>query len=304
MWVRFPPPAHIMEFQYGTILPNLPDKFVPPEMWPEYGHIADPVSICKRELLQEKPVVVRWSLWPLTFEQYWGDKKPDVQAHSSGPLARNRIVYWRPLRAIDSAPPGWHRSLEKIFRIDGYQQLTDEDFTLRWNKNARRDLRLWQEKHENKTHTVEEISPEEYAAAYSESLIAKREGVDRWHDLERKLTVPVMKVNTKLYGLRDFATKKIVAGTAVIYSPTYQSSTHFAPFIHEEARMVYAATALVNYWFEESRKAGCPNVMTTNFWHKGKPKGWRGFSEFKSHFGWDYVAYPPAYWRFVPGKLW
>jgi hypothetical protein len=291
-----------MAFPYGTILAVIPADFTPPEIWPEYGHIADPVSVCRRELLQDNPVVIRWSLWPLTFEQYWGDVEPNVHTHSDGPLALNRIVYWRPLRNLQ-APSGWHTSMEKIFRIDGYQKL-DGDFTKRWHKNARRDLRIWQENFLNTTHRVEIISFEEYDDAYKKSLVAKREGLDRLNFMKRKLMIPAAKEHTRIVGVRTISTGKIVAGTGVVFSPTYKSSTHLVPFIHEEARNLYAATGLIHYWFEESLKAGCPNVMTTNFWHKGKPKSWKGFSEFKSHFGWDYICYPRAYWRFVRGKLW
>jgi len=294
-----------MEFQYGTILPKLPDEFVPPEMWPEYGHLGDPVTICSRELINKNPVAIRWSLWPLTFEQHWGDQEPDIAATSAGTLARNRIAYWRPLHSIEQTSTGWKRSKEKYFRIDGYQKLANgEDFTKRWDKEARRDLRQWQEHYANKTHEIAEVTQGVYDAAYRTSLIAKRLDLERLHNLNRKLSVPACRTNAKLYVVRNKSTGNIVGGSAILFSPTYKSATHFAPFISEEGRHVRAATALVYHWFEEARTTGCPHVLTTNFWVTGKPKSWKGFSLFKSRFGWDYVTYPPAYWRFVRGKLW
>ena len=299
-------PGTSMEFQYGRILPQLPDEFVPPEMWPEYGHIGDPPGICSAEILNYNPVAIRWSLWPFTFEQHWGDQEPDIKAASVGKLARNRIAFWYPLRRIyDVVPKGWRRASKKPFRFDGYQKLLDgEDFTKRWDKEARHDLRQWREQYADKTHEIVEVPQAVYDSAYRKSLIAKRLDLERLYNLNRKLATPECRAHTKLYAVRNKHTGAIVAGSAVIFSPTYRSATHFAPFIHEEGRRTRAATALVNHWFEEARRAGCPNVVTTSFWFKGKPKGWKGFSLFKSRFGWSYVTYPPGFQRFVRGKLW
>ena len=292
-----------MKFPYGTILPEIPKEFTPPEMWPEYGYLADPAPWCKREQLQDNPVVIRWSLWPLCFEQYVGDNEPDIARASNGALVYNRFVLWRRMRD-NSTPKGWKRGFG-VWRVDGYQLLTQEDdFVKRWNKNARRDLRMWEENHANHTHFIEEITLEEYAAAYKESLIAKKENLDRLRTLERKWCIQTVRQHTILYGVRRKSDGKIVGGSAVIFSPTFKSSTHVAPFILSEGRTIFAATALVHAWFKESLRRGCPTVMTINFYYPGQPKGWKGFSEFKSHFGYEYAAYPPVLWRFVRGKLW
>ena len=290
-----------MHFPYGEILPEIPAEFVPPDMWPEYGALADPVPICRRELVSESPVAVRWGVWPLFFEQYWGDQAPDLGASGKrGELAYNRLVLWRRLHD-GPAPRGWHRAMGRTVRVDGYQRL-EGDFTTRWNKNARRDLRLWQADYLNKTHHIEPVSFDEYAIAYKKSLISKREGNYRLNELEHKLTVPLSREHTIMLGVRN-RSGDIVAGSAVIFSPICKSSTHLAPFIKEEGRATYAATALIHHWFEESLRRGLPVVMSTNFWHPGKPKSWKGFSEFKSHFGFQFVEYPPALWRFKSGKL-
>mgnify|MGYP003394264743 CR=1 FL=1 len=291
-----------MEFPYGTILKEVPPEFVPPEMWPEYGTIADPHRFCKREYVGDDPQGLRWSLWPLCLEEYWGDKEPNLEKSRIGDLAYNRILIWKRISRTDK-PKGWFQSSSSLSRIDGYQFLKEGDFTDTWHKNARRDLRIWQESHLNKTHTIEEITFEEYKAAYFKSIIAKRVGKDRVYALEQKYTLPYTRTHTILYGVRNIQTKKIVAGTAIIFSPTFKSSTHVAPFIHEEGRDIFAATGLIHHWFLESKRKNIPCVMTINFWYPGQPKGWKGFSEFKSHFGFQYVAYPPTLYRFARGKI-
>jgi hypothetical protein len=289
-----------MEFPYGKIV-AIPSDFAPPETWPEYGTITNPPPVCSRESVGERPQGIRWSLWPLTFEQYCSDKEPDLERSKQGRLARNRQIIWHRIGRTD-IPKGWRASSSEPSQVDGFRILTEE-VTDGWNKNARRELRLWQEQYADKTHRIERIEFPEYQAAYDESLIAKRVNKDRVRILARKLKLPEVAAHTELWGVRDLSSKRIVAGTAIIHSPTYKSSTHFAPFIHAEARHIYAATALIHHWFALAQARGDTYVLTTNFWFPGKEASWKGFSEFKSHFGWQYIAYPPELTRFVKGKL-
>lgn len=288
-------------FLYGPIEHDVPIEIAPPEMWPEYGFVAGPPGMCRREEVGESPKGIRWSLWPLTFEYYVSDDEPNLEKSKEGRLALNRFVTWRRVHRTN-APQEWRVSRQNPSQIDGFR-LLNQDITEGWHKNARRDLRLWQVEHDGKTHVIEKIALDEYERAYNQSLIAKRVDGDRVKVLKRKMMLPRVIANTTLWGVRDLASKKIVAGTAIIHSPTFKGSTHFAPFIHAEARRVYAATALMHHWFSEAQRRGDRFVTTTNFWIPGKPKGWKGFSEFKSHFGWRYAAYPPELTRFVRGKL-
>lgn len=288
-----------MDFSYGPLTTDIPAFFMPPDAWPEYGHEADPAPICKREPLGAG--ALRWALWPLCFEEHVGDTEPDTASFSRGTLAYNRLVTWRRIARTTGAR-GWFAPSKKSPEIDGFKLLQD-DVTAGWNKNARRDLSLWQKNHEGVTHTIERISLKEYAAAYARSTIAKRYNAHRMRDLERKYALPLVAAHTDLWGVRNRATGTIVAGTAVISSPTFRASTHFAPFIHPEARAIFAATGLIYHWFADAQKKGHLFVVTTNFWYPGKPKEWKGFSEFKSHFGFSYIAYPPVLYRFVRGKL-
>jgi len=288
-----------MEFPYGTIAPA-PQGFAPPEAWPEYGHAADLAPIVTYEHAGEVPGALRWALWPLCFEEHIGDSEPDIARASAGELAYNRFVMWRRIARTD-VPKGWIAPSSKPPEVDGVRVL-DGDICAGWNKNARRDLRAWLARR-GTTHSIEPVSLREYAAAYEQSLTARRLNTNRLRDLKRKLALSRTAAHTQLWGVRDLATGRLVAGTAVIHSPTYKSSAHFAPFMCEEARAVYAATGLMHHWFATAQRRGDRFAVSTNFWFPGKPKSWRGFSEFKSHFGFSYVAYPPVVWRFVRGKL-
>ncbi len=291
-----------MESPYGTPA-RAPDGFAPPERWPEYAQITDPVDICAREGVGANPAGVRWSLWPFTFEEYYGDQEPDMAAARTGALARNRIVTWKRVQRTD-APAGWRAFSQKTWRIDGAAPLAaGEDYTARWHKNARRDLRLFAEARASGRCSVEQVNFDDYAAAYRQSLIAARAGTFRLHDLGKKLAHPLTRDNTELLAVRD-QSGALVAGSAVIYSPTHRLSTHVAPFMTEGARELYAATGLVDYWFAETARRGYRYAVTTSFWMPGKPKSWKGFSEFKSHFGYAFVEYPPILYRFVRGALW
>lgn len=289
-----------MEFPYGTLETSVPPEFVPAEVWPEYGYIAAPPSFCRREHIEGDYRALRWSLWPLCFEQHIGDAEPDLEKSKKGNLAYNRLATWHRVCRTD-VPTGWHGSA-KPYRVDGYKMLNG-DIMAGWRKNTRRDLRLWQELHAGKTHAIERIDIAEYDHAYRKSIIAKRVNLDRLKELSRRMQLPGFATHVELWGVRNLSTNNVIAGTGVIISPTYRGSTHIAPFILEEGRLVFAATALIHHWFFQAKERGDKFVMTTNFWLPGKPKGWKGFSEFKSHFGWQYISYPPELWRFVRGKL-
>lgn len=295
-----------MQFLYGKLEKEIPEHFAPPEQWPEYGSISDPVPIASREEVGENPRGKRWALWPLCFEEYFSDTEPDLQKSKEGRLAYNRLITWKRVRraaGAPDAPKGWWKSSKKTWRVDGFFDLKkNPDYAAAWQKNARRDLRIWQECYRGR-YPIEQISFAEYAAAYKKSTVARRVNMDRLEDLERKIALPLVQKNTALWGVRDRDTNKVLAGTAIIRSPASKSSTHFAPFILPEAARLHAGTALMNHWFAQARALGDAFAVTTNFWYRGQPKSWKGFSEFKSHFGWSYCAYPPMLFRLARGKL-
>ena len=291
-----------MEFLYGTP-EDAPQGYTPPETWPEYAYVAQPVALCAREWVGSDPRGIRWSLWPFTFEDYWGDNEPDMIASRKGALARSRVITWQRVRS-GTLPRGWMQFSVSPSRIDGVMPLSaGADYAERWNKNARRDLRLFKEACAEGLCIIEPLSWEEFEASYRQSLIAKRVNLARLEDVEHRLVYRETRDNIEFWGVRDTRTGKIIAGTGIIYSPTYQSSTHIAPFILAEGRDVYAATGLIDHWFAQTQARGYRYAVTLNFWYKGWPKEWKGFSLFKSHFGFSYIAYPPTLYKFVLGKI-
>ena len=274
---------------------------MPPEMWPEYVHIAMPRTVCAREEAGTNPKGVRWSLWPLTFEEYITDREPVI--NNAGALARNRAVMWK--RQHDGpVPKGWRKLSNLPWRVDGYVELAPgADYKAGWYKQARRDLRLWEENFLDKGYRIESVPLQEYASAYAKSTVRKKVGLDPLEILQRKCAAHAGGDIMQLFGVRNTASREIVAGIALLYSPTFNSSKYECPFILPEAKKIYAMTALINHWFTQSLKRGVTVLVFSCFWHKGEPKSWKAFSLFKSHFGPVQVAYPPTLWKFVRGKL-
>ena len=291
-----------MEFIYGE-LEQAPEGYCPPEMWPEYSYITQPAPVCAREWVGQEPRGIRWSLWPFTFEDYYGDTVPDMQASGAGTLARSRIITWERVRPVQK-PRGWMQATSLPSRIDGVLPLAaGADYTERWHKNARRDLRLFKEGLEAGRYTIEPLSWEQFEENYKQSLVAKRVDLTRLDDVRHRLAYAQTRDNIEFWGVRDTATGVLLAGTGIIFSPTHASSTHIAPFILAGGRDIYAATGLIDHWFARTQERGYRFAMTLNFWFKSQPKEWKGFSEFKSHFGFMFVAYPPILYKFVWGKI-
>lgn len=298
------PGTTTMDFPYGEIVTDIPAEIVVPEAWPEFGAIAHAAPLCKRELLDVHPRGVRWSLWPLTFEEYYSDTEPDITASQHMPLAYNRVALWRRLKRTD-IPKGWLCTSRKTERIDGFYQLDPaRDFVKDWNRNAKRNLREWQHKSQDKKYRIEEISLDEFGAAFAQSTVAKKIGSSYLEMAKRKQQVPEVKNNSQILGVRELNTGTIIAGNINIYSPTYGMSSREFPFILTQAQGVHASVGLVHHWFEESLRRNLKFVYTTHFWYPGKPKSWKNFSRFKSQFGYKYIVHPPVLWRFVRGKFW
>ncbi|MDO8626281.1 MAG: hypothetical protein Q7K39_02360, partial [Candidatus Magasanikbacteria bacterium] len=201
-------------------------------------------------------------------------------------------------------PKGWHVLSRHPWRVDGFVKLAaDADYKAGWYKQARRDLRQWEENFLNKGYCIEAVSLEEYSSAYAKSTVRKKVGLDPLEILQRKCAAHSGGDTMQLFGVRNTATREVVAGIALLYSPTFNSSKYECPFILQEAKKIYAMTALIDHWFKESLKRGISLLVFSAFWNPGEPKNWKAFSLFKSHFGPQLVTYPPALWKFVRGKL-
>jgi hypothetical protein len=288
------------DFPYGNVVPAASDIF-PPESWPEFGFVGNPPALCAPERVGEAPRGIRWSLWPLTFEEYISDREPDLAASRKGRLARNRVIMWKRVH-VSAAPKEWRETARPHWRVDGVHRLF-EDYRTRWEHNARHDAKVWREKYLGAEYRIDELSTEEFSDAYRQSSVSKKTGGLLLEALLRKLELPERKGAVRLLGVKENKTGRIIAGTAILSSLTLSSSVRECPFMLPESRGIPASTGLIDHWFQESLENGIKNLFFTGFWQKGDPRSWKSFSEFKSHFGLRYYAYPPLLWRFERGKM-
>jgi hypothetical protein len=291
-----------MDLPFGDIV-DIPPDLVPPEIWPEYEAVAMPHAPSRREEVGTNPAGIRWGVWPIIFEEYVSDTEPVLADAAGGALAYNRAVACKRVRRTD-IPPGWHQLSQMSWRIDGFAELRPgEDYTAQWHPQTRRNLRLWQTRHADKGYRIEEISMDEYRAAYKKSTVKKKIGNDPLSILERKQSSPRGREHRTTWGVRNTITGEIIAGLSLCHSPTYNSSAYESPFILPEARKVHAMTALVDHWYAESARRGIKYQVYNSFWQPGEPKDWKNFSAFKAQFGPSLIAYPPTLWHPVRGKL-
>lgn len=292
-----------MNFPYGEIATDLPANYAPPEMWPEFGTVAHPVTVCAREEVGEDPPGIRWSLWPITFEEYWGNKEPDLEESKKGTLARNRFVAWKRL-AKGPVPKGWYPLSRRPGRIDGFYILNkNEDYQSDWSETARRNFKKWKQQQETKGYRIESIEFKEFKEAFKKSTARKKTSAEYIDILDRKRTTLACQGHYTLWGVRDPHSGAIVAGYVSWYSPTYKNSTREFPFMLPEVKKMHASVGLMDHWIAEARTRGAELLVTTHFWYPGETKNWKGFSAFKAQFGYTFVAYPPTLWRFVRGKF-
>lgn len=292
-----------MDFPYGEIVDRLPQGSNPPESWPEFGLTAGIPPICEKEEVGTDPHGIRWSLWPLTFEEYISDTEPDLAVSAKGNLARNRLIIWKRI-SKKTSPAGWRESSPYPWRIDGFHSLSPaEPYEKKWHHNARRDLKVWRERFLDAAYAIETVSEEEFDTAYRKSTIARKIGTSMLSTMQKRRLLLERDGQMELWGVRNRKTGAVIAGTAALFSPGYRSSVRECPFMLAEARGTYASTGLIGHWFENAQGRDMETLFFTSFWHPGEPSAWKGFSEFKSHFGLEYVAYPRPLMRFESGKL-
>ena len=290
-----------MDFPYGEMV-EPPEDFVPPEMWPEFGAIANPLNGWSREWVGENPRGFRWSVWPFCFEQYIGDVEPDLKKSNEGDLARNRLIGWKRISRKET-PQGWHALYSKDpWRIDGFH-LLENDYDRKWSHGVRDDLRVWTKFSQKEKYKIENIPIESFISGYMNSTVVKKAGVIALKQVMRKYSMRDAGVKPQLLGVRNRKSGEIIAGMATYYSDKYKHSAYDCPFITPEGRSTRAMIGLMAHWFSDSLMRGSKMQIFTTFWHPGRPESWKGFSQFKSYFNLKYVAYPPEILRFARGKF-
>ena len=197
-------------------------------------------------------------------------------------------------------PKGWHVLSRKTPQVDGFAKLGAENYFETWSESARRYRRKWRDEFLDKTYSIEQISPKEFDSGYMQSSVGKK--LKRlFPDLvARKLAAGVA---VELWGARHKDSGEIVAGVATITSPTHRASYYLCGFILEKYADAPVMVGLMDHWYRRGLEANLQYLHFGRFWQKGDPKEWKGFSEFKSKFGLEYIAYPPTLVRLARGKL-
>ena len=287
-----------MLFPYHPVASVLPEGCVPYEQWPEYMLESDIEQILRPSAVDEYPRGRRWGRWPFYFEEYISDIEPMVDAAEYSASTHTRIVRWHRVTRTD-IPQGWRSFSKKPSKIEGIVDLANTpEFVKHWSKTTRQYYKKWQ-RCGGEGYAIVETDFQTFAKAYRRSSVSKKTYATCINITKRK----VERGNPNILFFTVQLQNKIIAGMSVIVSPTHQASYYDCGFILTEAESVPAMVGLMHYWHTKSLTEGIRFLHLGNFWFPGKPKSWKGFSEFKSKFGLVYIEYPPALYRLQKGSI-
>lgn len=286
---------------YGTILSILPEGLVPKEQWPEFKPAALPQAFCDPVQVGQKPKGVRWSLWPLTFEEYVSDEEPDLSASDPHKQARHRLVMWRRITRT-TATPKWWTLWHTSSRLEGFAKLRPGDYWAEWSENARRQRKKWLTDFAEKTYHIRRATYAEYEQGYAKSLVAKKtmRESNRIVQQMEKCAPEIM----SYWVTQRICDGAIKAGIACIHSDSTRNSYYAAGFYHTDTQDAPLMVGLMDTWYRDRQQHGYRFLHMGQFWFPGEPKTWKGFSNFKAKFGLFYIAYPPLLYQFARGRWW
>lgn len=284
---------------YGPILTEAPEGFVPYHQWPEYGLEADVPPFLGPRKVGKSPVGMYRRIWPIVVEEYVSDTEPVLADSDPHKIALNRAIVWQRIFRQD-APQGWRNLTQRDPQLEGFALLDSQNYTARWSESARRYLRKWQKEYLGRDYAVEPVSVEEFNAAYMKSSVQKDIKEMFKHILLRKASGGA---GIEIWAVRHLPSRTLAAAMAYVTSPTHNASYYLCGFVSPTHEHVPAMVALVDAWHARGLERGMRFLHFGRFWKEGDPEDWKGFSQFKSKFGLQYIAYQPALWRFVRGRL-
>jgi len=280
-----------------NFLEKLPEDFVPRHQWPEYDILSASPAHFHPEVVGEKPKGMRWGMWPLYFEEYFSDDEPDIR-FSNATASHHRFIVWHRLMRTD-IPAGWYGFSKKRVKLEGIAFLSsDEAYTSSWSRVARYDRHQWQKTLLNTKYNIEETSFAEFQSAYKKSGVVGKIGDMNINILERAMHGRKSEY-IELRCVRNIENGEITAGMATITSKTHGASYYYCAFRARSEKRDPTMTGLMDDWFARCHKNGVRYVNMGYFWHPGKPKDWKGFSNFKAKFVTDYLLYQPPLIRFA-----
>ena len=272
---------------YGRIVTKLPSGFIPYQQWPEFDALNYVLPHLEALEIKATPRGVRSGRWPIYFEEYVSDAEPTPLSSAGAPP---RLVIWRRLTRTDT-PPGWWRLGWRASRKEGFTDLeAREDYRASWSESTKRYWRKWLSE---KDVSILPISINEFLKEYAKSDLPPwiREN---YACMAKRMHVGPKSEYLEIIGPRDLKTNRLLAGMIVVNSPSCRASYYLCGFVAPDAKHRAAMVGLMDHWFDTSKKRGYRFLHLGEFWIPGKPRHWKGFSEFKSKFGLSYIAYPPV----------
>ena len=281
------------------------DDFTPCDMWPEHQVISDVDWFLYPHIIGNSPQGVRYGLWPLYVEKYRGTDEPDVTLSRTSGKLHNRIIIWTHYGT--SVPSKeWNISTNLHAKI-GYAEITStKPYYEEWSSTMRNYRTQWKRDYLGTKYTIEQISLSEFHKAYFKSTTVKRTGRFVLRMLDQRIKED--KTDFELWGVRSISDGSIVAGIAIEYSRSIPCSFYFEGFYLKKASSDRVMIGMIDHCFEQCIKRNVQFLDFGDFWTEGKPKDWKGFSEFKSKFGTKYVYIPPLAYRIelvgLVAKIW
>ncbi len=290
---------HFGLFQKKTILTALQNGYVPVREWPELNTIETMPKFSTPSRIGKNGEGIYWQLWPFSFENYYSDTEPNIielPAEKKRPI---RIIMWQ-RRLYGFSSSDWQIFSKKPFLKTGFAPLVDSQYVKHWSETARRELKKWRTVYFGTVYVVRSISYDEFAKGYLKSTLGY---------LLRQSMLFEVSVRTKnektpvaFYGVERISDKKLVAGLAVMESPSLSISYYLAGFFTKDAEHDPVMTGLFDFWFQDAIARGLKFIDFGNFWKPGDESSWKGFSMFKAKFNPLYFFYPAKLYKFRWGK--
>ncbi|GEM_PF-600796 len=284
----------------GKRLLAFPTGYSPPQLWPEFNLSAVLPKFMRPAFIGTNPTGIYSKVWPFSFEEYISNTEPEIgilDSHQRVPL---RVIRWKRL-APEKVPSGWYGISQKFSQVTGIARIPHETpYWMQWSETARRHRRQWLDSYLGTHYTIERITSQEFKDAYFKSTLTPFTRKTTWNDGIR----PRINQNPDsivFWGGRRICDREILSGIAVIDSLKHRGSYYLAGFYRKEVGKDPVMTGLFDHWFKESRQQSINYIDFGNFWKKGDPKAWKGFSQFKSKFGVQYIKYQPTLYKFIRG---
>jgi hypothetical protein len=272
--------------------------FIPRSSWPEFDLAAQiPRWMHPETVPGNKIRGTRYGIWQLFVEVYSGTETPDITFSQGYAKPHNRLCMWHAYDTSRPIPKGWFRlSMYSEFRI-GYATIPHmvPYYTL-WSKRVQEYRRKWLRDNLDTTHAVELVTYEQFAHAYKKSPVGRKIGSMLLNDVERRIQAATSDV--ELWCVKNVVSGQYVAGVSFEYSKSCRSAYYIAGFQEADSNNTPSMVGLFDHIFAHAKERGMCYVELGNFWKKGNPRSWKGFSTFKSKFGITYVDMPSALVRF------